>query len=260
MDRIFSSIVEPAYETETELLLLGDTFSILEKIIPGSVDMIFADPPYFLSNDGITCQAGKMVSVNKGNWDRAFSLEEKHEFNRKWIRLCKQALSSNGTIWISGTLHNIYSVGMALEQEGFKIINNITWQKTNPPPNLACRCFTHSTETVLWAQKDEKSAKHQFNYELMKELNDGKQMKDVWTGSLTPKKEKSEGKHPTQKPLYLLERIIQASTCEGDLILDPFCGSSTTGVAAKRLGRKYIGIDNVQEYIDLSIRRLEQEG
>ena len=259
MINIFSDAVNPTYETENELLILGDTFSVLEKITPGSIDMIFADPPYFLSNDGITCQSGRMVSVNKGEWDKIYSLEDMHDFNRKWIRLCKEALSLNGSIWISGTLHNIYSIGMALGQEGFKIINNITWQKTNPPPNLACRCFTHSTETILWAQKDEKKAKHQFNYSLMKELNGGKQMKDVWSGSLIQKKEKTEGYHPTQKPLYLLERIIQASTSEGELILDPFCGSSTTGVAAKRLGRKYIGIDNVQEYIELSIRRLKLE-
>lgn len=259
MENIFSEHISPAYETSTEMLVLGDTFSVLEKIVPGSVDMIFADPPYFLSNDGITCQAGRMVSVNKGDWDKVSSLEEKYEFNRKWIRLCKQALSTNGSIWISGTLHNIYSIGMALEQEGFKIINNITWQKTNPPPNLACRCFTHSTETILWAQKDEKKARHHFNYALMKELNGGKQMKDVWSGPLTPAKEKAHGKHPTQKPLYLLERIILASTEEGALVLDPFCGSSTTGVAAKRLLRRYIGIDNEPEYIELSIRRLKHE-
>ena len=201
-----------------------------------------------------------MVSVNKGDWDKLSSLEEKHEFNRKWIRLCKEALSANGSIWISGTLHNIYSIGMALEQESFKIINNITWQKTNPPPNLACRCFTHSTETILWAQKNEKKARHYFNYALMKELNGGKQMKDVWSGPLTSKKEKAQGKHPTQKPLYILERIILASTEEGALILDPFCGSSTTGVAAKQLSRRYIGVDNNQEYIELSIRRLEEAG
>ena len=259
MDPLFSEGIRPYYETETELLLLGDTCSILEQIKPGSIDMIFADPPYFLSNDGITCQAGHMVSVNKGEWDKAPSLEEKHAFNRTWIRLCKTALSLNGTIWISGTLHNIYSIGMALEQEGFKIINNITWQKTNPPPNLACRCFTHSTETVLWAQKDEKRARHPFNYALMKELNGGKQMKDVWTGPLTPRSEKTQGKHPTQKPLYLLERIILASTQEGDTLLDPFCGSSTTGVAAKRLGRNYVGIDMVPEYLELSVRRLMDE-
>lgn len=259
MENVFSESIKPSYKTDNELLILGDTFSTLEKIIPGTVDMIFADPPYFLSNDGISCQAGKMVSVNKGDWDRLSSLEEKHEFNRKWIRLCKRCLSDNGTIWISGTLHNIYSIGMALEEEGFKILNNITWQKTNPPPNLACRCFTHSTETILWAKKEGKKVKHYFNYALMKELNGGKQMKDVWTGSLTSKREKEEGKHPTQKPLYLLERLILASTKEGDLVLDPFCGSSTTGVAAKRLFRRYIGIDNVEEYIGLSARRLEQE-
>lgn len=247
------------YETKDAALLFGDTFSILEKIEQESVDMIFADPPYFLSNDGMTCYAGKMVSVNKGKWDKISSVEEKHSFNRLWIRLCKKILTKDGTIWISGTLHNIYSIGMALEQEGFKIINNITWQKTNPPPNLACRCFTHSTETILWAQKDDKKSKHFFNYPLMKEKNGGKQMKDVWTGTLTLQTEKTEGKHPTQKPLYILERIIEASTKEGDLVLDPFCGSSTTGVAALKLKRRFIGIDNEQEYMELSVRRLEKE-
>lgn len=256
---LFSERVEPAFKAGNEVLILGDTFSILKNIKPGSITMIFADPPYFLSNDGITCQAGKMVSVNKGKWDKAPSLNEKHEFNRKWIRLCREALSPEGTIWISGTLHNIYSIGMALEQEGFKIINNITWQKTNPPPNLSCRCFTHSTETILWAQKDDKKAKHFFNYQLMKNENGGKQMKDVWVGPLTPAKEKKEGKHPTQKPLYILKRIIEASTEPGDIILDPFCGSSTTGVAAKQLGRRYIGIDKEREYIELSIKRLIRE-
>ena len=259
IENIYIGQNPPAYCTETELLLNGDTFSLLEQIIPGSIDMVFADPPYFLSNDGITCQAGKMVSVNKGAWDRVDSWEEKHDFNRRWIRLCYNVLAPNGTIWISGTLHNIYSIGLALEQEGFKIINNITWQKTNPPPNLACRCFTHSTETILWAQKNTKKAKHYFDYTLMKEQNGGKQMKDVWTGPLTPPKEKTEGKHPTQKPLYILKRIIECSTLPGAVVLDPFCGSSTTGVAAKQLGRNYIGIDREQEFIELSIRRLMRE-
>lgn len=259
MRELITGRISPCYCTDNEMLLLGDTFSVLRKIVPASVDMVFADPPYFLSNDGITCHAGQMVSVNKGDWDKLSSLVEKHQFNRKWIRLCKQVLAPNGTIWISGTLHNIYSIGMALEQEGFKIINNITWQKTNPPPNLACRCFTHSTETVLWAKKGDSKAVHTFNYQKMKECNDGKQMKDVWTGPLTPQKEKECGKHPTQKPLYLLERIIEASTNPGDLVLDPFCGSSTTGIAARRLGRRYIGIDNAEEYIELSIRRFQQE-
>ena len=258
MRELINGGLSPHYCTESEMLFLGDTFSVLENLSPLSVDMIFADPPYFLSNDGITCHAGRMVSVNKGEWDKVSSVDEKHSFNREWIRRCRDILTPNGTIWISGTLHNIYSIGLALEQEGFKIINNITWQKTNPPPNLACRCFTHSTETILWAQKNDKKTKHFFNYQLMKDKNNGKQMKDVWTGPLTPQKEKTHGKHPTQKPLYILEQIIEASTNPGDLVLDPFCGSSTTGVAAKRLGRRYIGIDNVEEYIELSVRRLQE--
>lgn len=250
--------IEPIYSTSNSTLFLDDAFSILKNMKKESVDMIFTDPPYFLSNDGITCQSGQMVSVNKGKWDKIESIKEKHKFNRKWIKLCKKVLTKNGTLWVTGTLHNIYSIGMALEQEGFKIINNITWQKTNPPPNLGCRCFTHSTETILWAKKNEKKVKHYFNYSLMKKFNEGKQMKDVWSGSTTPKKEKLQGKHPTQKPLYLLERIILAATEEGDTILDPFCGSSTTGVAAKRLNRNYIGIDNNKDYINLSIKRLEE--
>ena len=248
--------LESYYETDETILVHSDVFDALNQIPENTFDMIFADPPYFLSNDGITCQGGRMVSVNKGDWDKVNSFDEKHDFNRRWLRECKRVLKPNGSIWISGTLHNIYSVGMALEQEGYKIINNITWQKTNPPPNLACRCFTHSTETILWAQKADKKSKHLFNYEVMKEENGGKQMKDVWTGSLTSPKEKKYGKHPTQKPLYLLERIIMASTNEGDLVLDPFCGSSSTGVAAIKLGRYFVGIDNSIEYIELSKNRI----
>lgn len=256
MGKYFKTL-KPFYFDKNSALYLSDTFGALENMYSECVDMIFADPPYFLSNDGISCSAGKAVSVNKGDWDKISTQEEKHEFNRRWIKLCRQILKPNGTIWISGTLHNIYSVGMALEQEGFKIINNITWQKTNPPPNLACKCFTHSTETILWAQKADRNARHFFNYALMKEINGGKQMKDVWTGPLTPSSEKQFGKHPTQKPLYLLERILLASTNENDIVLDPFCGSSTTGVACKRLKRNYIGIDSSEEYINLSVERLK---
>lgn len=261
MKDLFEKKVPQFFDGDGVSLLLGDTFKLLPRIKSESVDMIFADPPYFLSNNGITCNGGKMVSVNKGSWDtlnsEKSSIDEKHKFNRKWIRLCRKILKTNGSIWISGTLHNIYSIGMALEQEGFKIINNITWQKTNPPPNLACKCFTHSTETLLWARKNDSDARHYFNYDLMKELNGGKQMKDVWTGSLTKPSEKKLGKHPTQKPLYLLERILLASTHENDVVLDPFCGSSTTGVACKKLNRFYIGIDNNQEYLELSRERLK---
>lgn len=255
----FSKNMEFYYEETGVRLLLGDSFKLLSKIKKESVDCIFADPPYFLSNGGISVSGGKQVSVNKAVWDQGFTLKEKHKFNRKWIKMCKRVLNDNGTIWISGTMHNIYSVGFALEQEGFKIINNITWEKLNPPPNLACRCFTHSTETIIWAKKDNPKAKHTFNYDLMKEINGGKQMKDVWKGSLTSKKEKLEGKHPTQKPEYLLERIIEASTQEGNVVLDPFNGSGTTGVVAKRLGRQFIGIDNCEEYLEISQRRIAKE-
>lgn len=251
---------EKAYYVEKDInsaLVCADTFEFLEKIDRESIDMIFADPPYFLSNDGVSCSGGKFVSVNKGEWDKINSLEEKHRFNREWIRKAKCVLKPNGTIWISGTMHNIYSVGMALEQEGFKILNNISWQKSNPPPNLSCRYFTHSTETILWARKNDKKARHYFNYELMKTRNGGKQMKDVWTGALTPLKEKKFGKHPTQKPEYLLEQIILASTNKNDLILDPFVGSGTTCVVAKKMGRRYIGIDSEKEYLDIAIKRLE---
>lgn len=246
------------YENEDFKLINNDTFKALQKFEDKAFDMIFADPPYFLSDNGITCSGGKMVSVNKGKWDKTLSVKEKHEFNKKWIKECYRVLKDDGTIWISGTLHNIYSIGMALEEEGFKILNNITWQKTNPPPNIACKTFTHSTETILWAKKDLKKSKYTFNYSLMKELNDNKQMKDVWTTSLTKPSEKKQGKHPTQKPLEILDRIILASTKENDLILDPFCGSSTTGIAAAKLNRRYIGIDNEKEYLDLSIRRYQE--
>ena len=148
------------YDSENFKLILGDSFKELKKIEEKSVDMIFADPPYFLSGDGITCSGGKMVSVNKGDWDKKKSIEEKHRFNRKWIKLCYRILKDDGTIWISGTMHNIYSIGMALEQEGFKIINNITWKKLNPPPNISCRFFVHSTETILWAKKERWELSH----------------------------------------------------------------------------------------------------
>ena len=245
------------YEENDFKLLHGDALLLLKKIKPKSIDMIFADPPYFLSGGGITCSAGKMVSVKKGDWDEKIELKEKHKFNKKWIKACKKVLKDNGTIWISGTMHNIYSIGMALEEEGFKIINNITWKKLNPPPNISCRAFVHSTETVLWAKKDIKNAKHKFNYKVMRELNGGKQMKDVWETSLTKPSEKKQGKHPTQKPVALLERIILASTDEGDLILDPFNGSGTTGIVASKLNRQYIGIEKEKEYLDLTIRRKE---
>lgn len=242
-------------------LINGDCFKVLKSIKEKSIDMIFADPPYFLSSGGISCNSGKQVNVNKGAWDKSISIIERIKYNRKWIRLCKKVLKDNGSIWISGTFHNIYSIGVALELEGFSIINNITWQKPNPAPNLACRCFTNSTETILWARKliNKKKGHHTFNYKLMKEENNGRQMKDVWLIKFPSKKEKEFGKHPTQKPIALLERIIKCSTNENDLILDPFSGSGTTGIAAYRLKRRYIGIENEENYLKLSKERYLSE-
>lgn len=246
-----------AIEDEWFTIINGDCFVELKKLPKKTIDMIFADPPYFLSSGGISCNSGKQVVVDKGNWDKSIDVKKKLEFNRRWIKLCRKVLKDNGTIWISGTLHNIYTIGIALELEGFSIINNITWQKPNPSPNLACRCFTNSTETILWARKIDgnKKGRHFFNYNLMKEENNGKQMKDVWSINLPKKEEKKFGKHPTQKPLELLKRIIRCSTNENDLILDPFNGSGTSGIAAYLLNRRYIGIEIEKEYCDLTINR-----
>lgn len=246
-------------------LLSGDSFKLLKKIEPKSVNMIFADPPYFLSSGGISCQSGKQVSVNKGEWDLTKTIGDRIKYHRKWIALCRDVLDDNGTIMISSTLHSVYAIGVALELEGFSIINNIIWQKTNPAPNLACRCFTHSTETIIWARKQltaKKKGKHYFAYEDMKTENGGKQMKDVWEfedidpeifeSATTPKKEKKCGKHPTQKPIALLDRLIRASTKEGDLVLDPFNGSGTTGIVANRLKRRYTGIELDKGYLKIT--------
>lgn len=222
----------------------------------GCFDMIFADPPYFLSNGGITCKNGQMVSVNKGEWDKSNGFEQNHLFNLEWLKRCQRLLKPNGTIWITGTMHIVYSIGHAMQQLEFKMLNDIIWQKPNPPPNLACRYFTHSTETVLWGAKS-KNSKHVFNYSDMKIQNGNKQMKSVWTIAPPALEEKSFGKHPTQKPIALLNRCIEASTNKGDFIFDPFCGSGTTGVAAINLGRRFCGIELENSYIDLAIERLK---
>jgi site-specific DNA-methyltransferase (adenine-specific) len=198
-----------------------------------------------------------MVSVNKGKWDKSRGVGENHKFNLDWLKACQRVLKPNGTIWVSGTTHIIYSVGFAMQKLGYKILNDIVWYKRNAPPNLSCRYFTHSTEIVLWAAKNKKS-KHYFDYQLMKKTNKGKQMRNVWEMTTPKPQEKMFGKHPTQKPLELLSRIILAATKEGDLVLDPFCGSSTTGVAAVSLNRRYVGIDSEKDYLELSKKRLKE--
>jgi site-specific DNA-methyltransferase (adenine-specific) len=278
--------------------------AIAAKYPQGRFDAIFADPPYFLSNGGITCHAGRMVKVDKGDWDKSRGPELNHEFNLEWLKRCRNVLKPNGTIWVSGTHHVIFSIGYAMQQLGFKILNDIAWEKPNPPPNLSCRYFTHSTETILWAARDEKS-KHVFNYQDMRKVT-GKQMKTVWKGldlggagyqpalsgnlpdkeSPAPGKlpaatgklpvppeelgsiwtmpapgnaEKEHGKHPTQKPVALIERCLLASTNEGDLVLDPFLGGGTTAIAAIKLKRGCVGIELDFTHLTLAAKRADRE-
>lgn len=251
-------MIVPYYKSEDRAFTIvnGDCFDVLSQF-DFKFDMIFADPPYFLSNGGISYQAGKIVCVDKGDWDKGGTPEAIIEFNRKWLSLCREKLKDNGTIWISGTHHNIFAIANLLTELGYKILNVITWAKTNPPPNISCRFFTYSTEFILWARKNPKIP-HKYNYELMKAINDGKQMTDVWRLPAIARWEKSCGKHPTQKPLALLTRIILASTDPNDWILDPFAGSSTTGIAANLCGRRYLGIEQENNFAELSkIRRIE---
>ena len=242
------------YAKDDFTLYLGDCVDVLNEL-DSTFDMVFADPPYFLSNDGLTIQSGKIVSVNKGDWDKL--TEDVEEFNYRWISVVRDKMSKNASIWISGTAHNIFSIYDVLIKLGFKILNVIVWEKTNPPPNFSTRYFTHSAELILWARKEQEHA-HKFNYKLMKQLNNGKQMKDVWKLPAISPWEKKYGKHPTQKPLSVLSRIILASTEEGDSILDPFTGSSTAGISAVLLNRKYVGVDITKEYLDVSVKRYNE--
>ncbi len=261
----------PYYKADSFALYLGDSLELLKKFPENSIDMIFADPPYNLSNGGFTVHAGRMVSVNKGNWDKSKGFKDDYNFHYKWLEACRRLLKPEGTLWVSGTYHSIYQCGHALQALGYHILNDIAWFKPNASPNLSCRFFTASHETLIWARKDKK-AKHTFNYSQMKNgdwpgdivKKPEKQMRSVWIWPETilkigtPKgEEKNFGKHPTQKPVELLRRIILSSTKNGNIILDPFTGSSTTGIAAITNGRKFIGIDNEKKYLDLSIKRLK---
>jgi len=271
---------KPYYKKPNFELYQADCLEILNSLPENSVDMIFADPPYFLSSGSFTCQNGKMVSVKKGDWDLTNGTKKNFEFHNEWIKACRKVLKPNGTIWISGTYHSIYQCGFALEINKFHILNDIAWFKPNASPNLSCRFFTASHETLLWARK-EKKAKHTFNYKAMvnwdnnyqKEIKckhckkidyyeilheKGKQMRSVWAINTPKPIEKKFGKHPTQKPSELLKRIVLASTKKGDLVLDPFTGSSTTGLATYLYGRKFIGIDLEKKYLNLSIKRFEE--
>ena len=264
--KILASVKDKPYHIGDNFVLYNsDCLKILEQLPENSVDMIFADPPYNLSNGGFTVHAGKMVSVNKGNWDKSKGFKDDYDFHFKWLEACKKVLKPEGTLWVSGTYHSIYQCGYALQALGYHILNDISWFKPNASPNLSCRFFTASHETLLWARKDKK-AKHTFNYDLMKNgvwpedqlKKPNLQMRSVWAIGTPKPIEKKFGKHPTQKPEELLKRIILASTNKGDLVLDPFTGSSTTGVASHLLGRKFLGIDTEKDFLNVSIKRFEE--
>ncbi|MCL2879431.1 MAG: site-specific DNA-methyltransferase [Treponema sp.] len=255
---------DPFYKSKNAVIFNNDCLEILHSIPENSIDMIFADPPYMLSNDGFTCQNGKMANVNKGKWDKSNGFEEDIIFHDEWISACRRILKPEGTIWISGTYHSIYQCGYLLQKNMFHILNDVAWFKPNASPNLSCRFFTASHETLLWARKDKK-AKHTFNYDEMKNglfpedklKKENTQMRSVWSIPTPKNAEKEYGKHPTQKPLDLLKRLVLASTKENDIVLDPFCGSGTTGVACMCYNnRSFIGIEIDKDFCDLAKKRL----
>ena len=255
---------KPYFKKDNFTLYLANCADILAEMPENSVDMIFSDPPYLLSNGGFTCQNGQMVSVDKGQWDVSNGLKKDFEFHLSWIKACHRVLKPGGTIWISGTYHSIYQCGFALQVAKYHILNDIAWFKPNASPNLSCRFFTASHETLIWVRK-EKTGKHKFNYGLMKNgawpddfiKKPNLQMRSVWAINPPKNGEKKFGKHPTQKPIDLLVRIILASTNENDIVLDPFAGSSTTGLACVLNNRKFIGVDTEKKYLDLSKKRFK---
>ena len=257
---------KPYFEDTDFVLYHGDCLNILSQLPASSIDMIFADPPYNLSNNGFSLHAGKRVSVNKGVWDKSRGFKDDYDFHYKWLEACKRVLKPEGSLWLSGTYHSIYQCGHALQALGYHILNDVAWFKPNGSPNLSCRYFTASHETLIWARKD-KNAKHFFNYGLMKNgdwsedfiKKPNLQMRSVWAIHPPKKSEKKFGKHPTQKPIELLKRVILASTKPNAVILDPFTGSSTTGIASEIIGkRKFIGIDTKREFLDISIKRFKE--
>lgn len=257
-----TSALRPYFQRGDFTLYNADSISFLSALPDNSIDMVFADPPYNLSNGGFSVHAGRMVSVNKGDWDKSNGFNDDYEFHHRWIEACRRVLKPHGTLWVSGTYHSIYQCGHALQALNYHILNDIAWFKPNASPNLSCRFFTASHETLIWARK-EKNAKHNFDYQLMKEgdwtgdvlKKPGLQMRSVWSIGTPKPVEKKFGKHPTQKPIELLRRIVLASTKKGDIVLDPFTGSSTTGLAAVANGRQFIGIDLEKPFLDLSIKR-----
>ncbi len=234
------------------MLYLGDCIEVMKKLERNKVDLIFADPPYFLSNDGQSIRSGKVVSVNKGDWDKKENYDNVDSFTYNWLKECYRILKYDGTIWVSGTHHNIFDIEKNMKRIGFKIINIVIWHKSDPPPLIYKNKFRFSYEFIIWAKK---GGKHYFNYDEMYSVNN-QEMEDVWLMDAVQMSEKKHGYHPTQKPEALLDRIIKATSKEGDIVLDPFLGSGTTCYVAKKLNRKYIGIEKEKKYFNIAKDRL----
>ena len=247
-------------KTPTNQVLLGDCVEIMASLPAASVDVVFADPPYNLQLEGALLRPNnsKVAGVDAA-WDRFDGFRGYDEFTRAWLIQARRVLKRDGTMWVIGTYHNIYRIGAMVQDEGFWILNDVVWRKTNPMPNFRGRRFTNAHETMIWCAHG-RGERYRFNYRTMKALNDDLQMRSDWLLPLCtgPERIKVRGRkaHPTQKPEALLHRVILASTEVGDLVLDPFFGTGTTGAVAKRLGRNFIGIESDPEYARIAERRI----
>jgi modification methylase len=243
-------------------IIKGDCVAALEALPDKSVDLIFADPPYNLQLGGALHRPDQsLVDACDDEWDQFASFEAYDAFTRAWLLACRRVLKPSGSIWVIGSYHNIFRVGATLQDLDFWILNDIIWRKTNPMPNFKGRRFQNAHETMIWASRDPKAKGYTFNYEAMKAANDDVQMRSDWLFPICSGGERLKGAdgkkaHPTQKPEALLARILMASSKPGDIVLDPFFGSGTTGAVAKRLGRNFVGIEREQDYIDFAAARI----
>jgi site-specific DNA-methyltransferase (adenine-specific) len=237
------------------MVYLADCVELMRLMPAACVNVLFTDPPYRLSGGGVTVKSGRVTSVDKGEWNRSMGFQKDHEWNARWLREARRVLKPDGTLWVSGTHHVVFSLGFALQSLYFRIINQIAWVKPDPPPNAMHTAFTHAHETLLRASKG-KGARHTFNYDLINSPDPTVQVSSIWRIPTVPRREKLQGYHPTQKPLRLIRRALLASTKEGDLVFDPFCGSGTTAVAAKELNRTFVGTELEEEFAGLATRRI----
>jgi modification methylase len=245
-----------------DAILQGDCLEELKKLPDRSVDLVFADPPYNLQLGGDLLRPdNSKVDAVDDDWDRFESFETYDTFTKAWMKECKRVLKDDGALWVIGSYHNIFRVGSVLQDLGFWILNDIVWRKSNPMPNFKGTRFTNAHETLIWAAKSRGGRRYTFNYDAMKMANDELQMRSDWTlplctGEERLKDETGTKAHPTQKPEALLHRVIMASTKPGDIILDPFFGTGTTGAVARRLGRKFIGIEREENYAKIAKDRI----